>query len=174
MKDEETGTHDEEETFSHNSEEIKAVPQKPAAVPLFLSAKHEPLLLPGNQVSDERLRRARRLKKIEDLLASHKRNKRIVIAFLTVVLVILFVTELTYSLDKQKDWQLTLLKSIKGVMALAYGVIFIAFAPLFLLFVRLLKSNFIEMYYDMKVKLYVSFVAFMAVMGFRFTVYVLL
>ena len=59
-------------------------------------------------------------------------------------------------------------------MAFAYGTIFVAFAPLFIAFVLLLKRNFVEMYDRMKLKLYVSFMAFMLVMGFRFTVYVLL
>ena len=59
-------------------------------------------------------------------------------------------------------------------MAFAYGVIFIAFAPLFIVFVLLLKRNFVDMYNRMKVKLYISFIAFMAVMGFRFFVYTLI
>ena len=111
---------------------------------------------------------------IEELLASHKRNKRIIIAFLTLVLVLLFAVELMYSLGTEHAWQLDLLKVIKGVMAVAYGLIFVAFAPLFILFVRLLKRSFREMYLRMRVKLYVSFLAFMILMGFRFAVYVLL
>ena len=60
---------------------------------------------------------------------------------------------------------------IKGIMAFSYGLIYIAFAPVFIGFVLLLKRNFVEMYKRMKVKLYISFIAFMLVMGFRFTVY---
>lgn len=63
---------------------------------------------------------------------------------------------------------------VKGVMATAYGIILFAFAPLFVAFVSMLKRNFTDMYARMKVKIYVSFLAFMVVMGFRFTVYVLL
>ena len=62
----------------------------------------------------------------------------------------------------------------KGVMAFAYGVIFIAFIPLFIIFVRLLKTHFIEMYDRMKIKLYVTFVGFNLVLAFRYGVYILI
>ena len=59
-------------------------------------------------------------------------------------------------------------------MATCYGIVFVAFAPLFGAFVWLLKRHFRAMYDRMKVKLHLSFFAFMSLMGFRFTVYVLI
>lgn len=50
------------------------------------------------------------LQRVEELLATHKRNRFIVVLFLTVALVILFVIETIYSLDNKKDWQLVFLK----------------------------------------------------------------
>ena len=119
-------------------------------MPLFTSFRrkrgNEALLARSGSQDEERVKKARRLVLIADLLASHKRNKRIIIAFLTLVLVFLFAVELMYSLGTEHKWQLDLLKVIKGVMAAAYGLIFVAFAPLFILFVRLLKRSFREMY----------------------------
>ena len=60
------------------------------------------------------------------------------------------------------------------VITASYGVIFLAFAPIFIAFVLLLKHHFVSMYERMKVKLYLAFTAFMLVMGFRFCVYTLI
>jgi len=59
-------------------------------------------------------------------------------------------------------------------MAVAYGLILVAFIPLFIVFVWLLKHHFVEMYDRMKVKIYISFVAFNFLLGFRYIVYILL
>ena len=61
-----------------------------------------------------------------------------------------------------------------GVMVVAYGIIIVAFAPLFIYFILLLKRHFDSMYRRMKIKLYASFVIFMLVMGFRFFIYTLI
>ena len=78
-------------------------------VPLFLTDKeHEPLL--AHAVDGARLKKAKRLSRIEKMLDRHKWNKRLILAFLTIVLILLFVAELTYSLGREEAWQLTLLK----------------------------------------------------------------
>lgn len=59
-------------------------------------------------------------------------------------------------------------------MATSYGLIFIAFVPLFVAFILLLKRHFVTIYDESKIRLYVSFVLFMLVMGFRFFLYNLL
>ena len=59
-------------------------------------------------------------------------------------------------------------------MAVVYGVIWLAFAPLFILFMLLLKRNFAGMYDRMKVNLSFFFVVFMIVMGFRLFIYYLI
>ena len=86
-----------------------------SGVPLFLSAEKnqgEPLLADGNpmEIDEELLKKARRLSRIEDLIAMHKRNKRITLAFMTVALLLLFITEIAYSIGVEQTWQLTLLK----------------------------------------------------------------
>ena len=65
--------------------------------PLFLSAEAtEPLLERGAECQ-EQLKRAIRLNKIEDLLATHKRNKILILTFLSIILALLFVSEVFYS-----------------------------------------------------------------------------
>ena len=59
-------------------------------------------------------------------------------------------------------------------MALAYGLILIAFIPIFVIFVRLLKDHFVEMYDRMKVKIYITFIGFNALLSFRYLVYLLI
>ena len=49
--------------------------------------------------STSRQTRHRTLERVEELLASHKRNRLIALAFLTVALVVLFAIEATYSLQ---------------------------------------------------------------------------
>jgi len=56
-------------------------------------------------------------------------------------------------------------------MSAGYTLIFLAFFPLFILFVRLLKRFFIEMYTRVKVRLYLSFIAFISVLAFRLAAY---
>ena len=56
-------------------------------------------------------------------------------------------------------------------MSMAYGIIFIVFFPLFIIFIRLLKLSFNDMYQRMKCKLYIAFTVFMIVLGFRFAAY---
>ena len=51
-----------------------------------------------------------RLRLIEELLRSHKRNRLIFIAILSLSLVLLFVCELVYSIGDKTESQLLILK----------------------------------------------------------------
>lgn len=91
----------------------ESVSKAPNAVPLFLTDKQfDPLIAPliAEAIDQEHLKKARRLERIEKMLNSHQRNKFLTLAFLTIVLALLFVVELTYSMGQGRDWQLTLLK----------------------------------------------------------------
>ena len=113
------------------------------------------------------------LERIENLLNTHQRNKVIVILLLTVALVILFGIEAAYS-ENPTHWRMVSLKVFKGVMAFCYGVIVVAFVPLFAAFIMLLKRHFDQIYKSIRVKLYISFVVFMAIMSLRFAMYCLI
>ena len=76
-----------------------------------------------------------------------------------------------YAVGTRELWQLTLLKVSKGVMSAAYGVVFLAFIPLFVAFVLLLKRHSVAMYQRMKYKLYVYFAIFMTLLGIRIFFY---
>ena len=62
-------------------------------------------------------------------------------------------------------------RATKVIMSIAYGIILLAFVPLFVAFILLLQRNFDQMYQRMRIKLYISFFVFMLVMGFRYVVY---
>ena len=64
-----------------------------------------------------------------------------------------------------------MLKVSKGVMSAAYGVVFLAFVPLFVAFVLLLKRHSDAMYKRMRVKLYAYFASFMTLLGIRIFFY---
>ena len=57
-------------------------------------------------------------------------------------------------------------------MATAYAIIFVAFIPLFVAFTLLLRRSFAQMYEKLKVRLFLSAVIFLLVMGFRFVMYI--
>ena len=59
-------------------------------------------------------------------------------------------------------------------MATFYTMIFLAFFPLFIAFIRVLKRAFIEVYLRMRLRLYLTFAAFMICTGFRLAAYILI
>ena len=59
----------------------------------------------------------------------------------------------------------------KGFTAFEYGVIIVAFIPLFVAFIRMLKRSFRSVYQKMKVRSSVAFTIFMIVLLFRYVVY---
>ena len=61
-----------------------------------------------------------------------------------------------------------------GLMSTGYTLIFVAFFPLFVAFISLLKRSFNDMYSRMKCRLYITFTAFMICTGFRLTAYILI
>ena len=59
-------------------------------------------------------------------------------------------------------------------MSTFYSLIFLAFFPLFIVFIRVLKRAFIEVYFRMRLRLYITFAAFMCCTGFRLGAYILI
>ena len=62
-------------------------------------------------------------------------------------------------------------RTLKAVMAFEYGLLLVAFVPLFVAFLLLLKRNFESMYHAVKVRISIFFVVSMLVLGFRFVCY---
>ena len=61
--------------------------------------------------------------------------------------------------------------TIKGVMALEYCVLLLAFVPLFVIFLSVLKRGFVDVYERMKLRSSIAFTLFMIVMGLRLATY---
>ena len=59
-------------------------------------------------------------------------------------------------------------------MSTCYSLIFLAFFPLFIAFIRVLKRSFIEVYLRMRFRLYITFTLFMICVGFRLCGYYLI
>lgn len=59
-------------------------------------------------------------------------------------------------------------------MTVAYGIIFMAFAPLFILGIVMLERKYPGMYARMRFKLIAGSIIFMLVMGIRLTIYILI
>lgn len=59
-------------------------------------------------------------------------------------------------------------------MAVAYGIIFLAFGPLFILGIVMLKRKYPGMYARLRIKLIAGSSIFMLVMGLRLTIYILI
>mmetsp|Transcript_7494 Transcript_7494/g.10629 ORF Transcript_7494/g.10629 Transcript_7494/m.10629 type:complete len:140 (-) Transcript_7494:1351-1770(-) len=93
---------------------------------------------------------------------------------MTVSLLLLMGAELHYTLKEQESAQRSILIATKGVMAFEYGVLLLAFVPLFVGFIRMLKHSFTQVYEKMKVRSSVAFTAFMIVLLFRYAAYVLI
>ena len=79
-----------------------------------------------------------------------------------------------YNTLTDKKWKYQLLTALEGVMAFEYGVLVLAFFPLFTAFMLLLKRSFESVYHSMKVRSSIAFSAFMIVLLFRITVYSLI
>ena len=56
-------------------------------------------------------------------------------------------------------------------LSTCYSLIFLAFFPLFIAFIRVLKRSFIEVYLRMRIRLYITFALFMICVGFRLCAY---
>ena len=59
-------------------------------------------------------------------------------------------------------------------MTIAYGIIFLSFVPLFILFTVVLKRQYPGLYARMNVKIIFGSVVFLLVMGLRLTIYILI
>ena len=56
-------------------------------------------------------------------------------------------------------------------MSVLYGLIFIVFFPLFVAFILLLKKASNDIYRSMRIRLFLTFIIFMIVLGFRYVTY---
>ena len=117
-----------------------------------------------------------RLKLVEDLLAKHKYHRRALLLAMSATLLLLLLTIVIYNYQNDYDsrWKHVSLTVMEGVMAFEYGVLLLAFIPLFVAFMQLLKRSFEDVYNGMKVRSSIAFTAFMLVLIFRLTVYCLI
>lgn len=114
-----------------------------------------------------------RLKLVEDLLAKHKLHRRIALVVMSVTLLLLFAANINFNTNKKvnHEWKKHMLTAIMALMAFEYGVLMLAFIPLFTAFMQLLKRSFESVYDRMKVRSSIAFTAFMLVLIFRYIVY---
>ena len=107
------------------------------------------------------------------MLSKHKLHRRIALVLMSVSLLLLMTTSLIFNYynDRDDHWKRILLTVMESIMALEYGVLLLAFIPLFVAFMQLLKRSFEDVYNGMKVRSAIAFTAFMIVLIFRMTVY---
>ena len=59
-------------------------------------------------------------------------------------------------------------------LSTCYTLIFVAFFPLFIAFIRLIKCSFNDVYLRMRVRLYITFILFQICTGFRLSAYIVI
>lgn len=91
---------------------------------------------------------------------------------MTITLLVLFAAELNlhYNTNGAIDWKKTL-TVMESFMAFEYGVLMLAFIPLFTAFMVVLKRSFETVYHRMKVRSSIAFTGFMILLIFRYVVY---
>ena len=86
-----------------------------------------------------------------------------------------FVGVILYSATPSSDsWPTNYLQAIKWVLSVAYGLNILAFIPLFIVVMGLLNRQFTSLFLEIRVKVFLIFTAFLAVIIFRYLCYICL